>query len=400
MTTQEVIELEREHMVGVFERPPFVLERGEGVYLFDSEGRRYLDFVSGVAVNIFGHGHPDILRAISAQAKRLIHCSNLYYSEPGVWLAKLLVENSFADKAFFCNSGTEAMEGAIKFVRKWAHHTFNPPRTRIIAFENSFHGRTLAALSATGQPEFQDGFQPLVPGFKHVPFNKLEAVKGVVDQDTCAIIVEPIQGEGGVYPASSEFLHGLRETCDRNQLLLVFDEVQCGLGRTGALFAYQNYGVEPDVLTIAKSLGGGIPMGAVLLTDRVVEPIKPGNHGTTLGGNPLACAVAETIFGKLIDGEIIAGVKEKGEYFLSLLKELAERYRSIKEVRGLGLMVGVELEFEAKPVVEGCYQRGVLITTAGKKVLRFLPPLIVEKEHIDRLVEALDEVFQGIEDRR
>lgn len=400
MTAQEIIQLEKEYMVGVFERPPFVLDRGEGVYLFDLEGKRYLDFVSGIAVNIFGYGHPDILQAITAQAWKLIHCSNLYYSEPGVRLARLLVENSFADKVFFCNSGTEAMEGAIKFVRKWAHHTFTSPKTGIIAFENSFHGRTFAALSATGQRKLREGFEPLVPGFKHVPFNDLEAVEEALDGEICAILVEPIQGEGGVYPARREFLHGLREICDRNGLLLVFDEVQCGLGRTGSLFAYQYYGVEPDVLALAKSLGGGIPMGAVLLTDRVVRPIKPGDHGTTLGGNPLACAVAETVVRKLLDGKLLQGVREKGEYFLSQLRGSVDKYEFVKEVRGLGLMVGLELEFEAKSVVEGCYRRGVLVCTAGNKVLRFLPPLVVEREHLERVVEVLDEIFKEIEDGR
>ena len=398
MRTDEVIALEKQVILQTFNRPPFVLERGNGVHLFDTEGNRYLDFVSGIAVNAFGYGDYDVLKALKKQASLLIHCSNLYYSEPQVKLAELLVEHSFADKVFFCNSGTEAIEAAIKFARRWGHERFEQPKVRIITMMGSFHGRTYGALSATGQPKFHRGFEPLVPGFVTVPFNDLEAVREAVTEDTCAILVEPLQGESGVKPADRAFLEGLRILCDEREMLLIFDEIQFGLVRSGSLFAYQHFGVEPDVMTLAKPLGGGLPIGAVLLRDEVAQYLGPGDHGTTFGGGPLVCSVACTVFRKLMDPELLDRVEQRGAYLHASLDHLKSRRSQIKEVRGLGLIAGVVTECEPKAVAEAFRKRNVLVCTSGKDAVRFLPPLIVEEQHVDEVVDVFDEILeQGIE---
>jgi predicted acetylornithine/succinylornithine family transaminase len=377
MKTDEVIALEKQVILQTYTRPPFVLERGNGVHLFDTEGKRYLDFVSGIAVNAFGYGDYDILETLKSQASQLIHCSNLYYTEPQVELAKLLVEHSFADKAFFCNSGTEAIEGVIKFARRWGHERFDQPKTRIITMTGSFHGRTYGALSATGQPKFQRGFEPMVPGFASAPFNDLEAVREAVTEDTCAILVESLQGESGVNPADQAFLEGLRSLCDEREMLLIFDEIQFGLARSGALFAYQHFGVEPDLMTLAKPLAAGLPVGAVLLRDEVAQHLGPGDHGTTFGGGPLVCSVACKVFEKMMDPKLL---------------------EQIKEVRGFGLIAGVVTEYEPKVLVEAFRKRNVLVCTSGKDAVRFLPPLIIEKQHVDEVVDVFDEILeQGVE---
>ncbi|MCD6333773.1 MAG: aspartate aminotransferase family protein [Candidatus Latescibacterota bacterium] len=398
MKTDEVIALEKQVILQTYTRPPFVLERGNGVHLFDTEGNRYLDFVSGIAVNAFGYGDYDILETLKSQASRLIHCSNLYYTEPQVELAKLLVAHSFADKAFFCNSGTEAIEGVIKFARRWGHERFDHPKTRIITMTGSFHGRTYGALSATAQPKFHRGFEPLVPGFVTVPFNDLKAVQEAVTADTCAILVEPLQGEGGVNSADQAFLEGLRSLCDEREMLLIFDEIQFGLARSGALFAYQHFGVEPNLMTLAKPLAAGLPVGAVLLRDEVARYIEPGDHGTTFGGGPLVCSVACTVFRKLMDPELLNRVKELGAYLHASLGRLKGRRSQIKEVRGFGLIAGVVTEYEPKVLVEAFRKRNVLVCTSGKDAVRFLPPLIIEKQHVDEMVDVFDEILeQGVE---
>ncbi|MCK5526979.1 MAG: aspartate aminotransferase family protein [Candidatus Latescibacteria bacterium] len=398
MKTDEVIALEKQVILQTYTRPPFVLERGNGVHLFDTEGNRYLDFVSGIAVNAFGYGDYDILETLKNQASQLIHCSNLYFTEPQVELARLLVAHSFADKAFFCNSGTEAIEGVIKFARRWGHERFDQPKTRIITMTGSFHGRTYGALSATGQPKFQRGFEPMVPGFATAPFNDLEAVRETVTEDTCAILVEPLQGESGVNPADQAFLEGLRSLCDERKMLLIFDEIQFGLARSGALFAYQHFGVEPDLMTLAKPLAGGLPVGAVLLRDEVAQYLVPGDHGTTFGGGPLVCSVACKVFEKMMDPKLLEQIKERGAYLHAALNRLKNRRPQIKEVRGFGLIAGVVTEYEPKVLVEAFRKRNVLVCTSGKDAVRFLPPLIIEKQHVDEVVDVFDEILeQGVE---
>ena len=398
MKTDEVIALEKQVILQTYTRPAFVLERGNGVHLFDTEGNRYLDFVSGIAVNAFGYGDYDILETLKSQASRLIHCSNLYFTEPQVELARLLVAHSFADKAFFCNSGTEAIEGVIKFARRWGHERFDQPKTRIITMTGSFHGRTYGALSATGQPKFQRGFEPMVPGFATAPFNDLEAVRETVTEDTCAILVEPLQGESGVNPADQAFLEGLRSLCDERKMLLIFDEIQFGLARSGALFAYQHFGVEPDLMTLAKPLAGGLPVGAVLLRDEVAQHLVPGDHGTTFGGGPLVCSVACKVFEKMMDPKLLEQIKERGAYLHAALNRLKSRRPQIKEVRGFGLIAGVVTEYEPKVLVEAFRKRNVLVCTSGKDAVRFLPPLIIEKQHVDEVVDVFDEILeQGVE---
>lgn len=398
MKTDEVIALEKQVILQTYTRPAFVLERGNGVHLFDTEGNRYLDFVSGIAVNAFGYGDYDILETLKSQASRLIHCSNLYFTEPQVELARLLVAHSFADKAFFCNSGTEAIEGVIKFARRWGHERFDQPKTRIITMTGSFHGRTYGALSATGQPKFQRGFEPMVPGFATAPFNDLEAVRETVTEDTCAILVEPLQGESGVNPADQAFLEGLRSLCDERKMLLIFDEIQFGLARSGALFAYQHFGVEPDLMTLAKPLAGGLPVGAVLLRDEVAQHLVPGDHGTTFGGGPLVCSVACKVFEKMMDPKLLEQIKERGAYLHAALNRLKNRRPQIKEVRGFGLIAGVVTEYEPKVLVEAFRKRNVLVCTSGKDAVRFLPPLIIEKQHVDEVVDVFDEILeQGVE---
>ncbi len=398
MKTDEVIALEKKVILQTYTRPPFVLERGNGVHLFDTEGNRYLDFVSGIAVNAFGYGDYDILETLKSQASQLIHCSNLYYTEPQVELAKLLVAHSFADKAFFCNSGTEAIEGVIKFARRWGHERFDQPKTRIVTMTGSFHGRTYGALSATGQPKFHRGFEPMVPGFATAPFNDLGAVRDTITEDTCAILVEPLQGESGVNPADRAFLEGLRSLCDERKMLLIFDEIQFGLARSGALFAYQHFGVEPDLMTLAKPLAGGLPVGAVLLRDEVAQHLGPGDHGTTFGGGPLVCSVACKVFEKMMDPKLLEQIKERGAYLHTALNRLKNRRPQIKEVRGFGLIAGVVSEYEPKALVEAFRKRNVLVCTSGKDAVRFLPPLIIEEQHMDEVVDVFDEILeQGVE---
>ncbi|HID09942.1 MAG TPA: aspartate aminotransferase family protein [Candidatus Latescibacteria bacterium] len=398
MRTQEVITAEAQYLVHTYTRPPFVLERGNGMHLFDTEGNRYLDFVSGIGVNVLGYGDYEVLEVLGEQARRLIHTSNLFYTEPQVVLAKMLVERSFADRVFFCNSGAEAVEAALKFARRWGHERFSSPKTRVLAMHNSFHGRTYGALSVTGQSKYHRGFEPLLPGVDFAQFNDLDSVEKSLTPQTCAVIVEPPQAEGGVIPAQREFLQGLRELCDERGMLLIFDEVQFGLARSGELFTYQHYGVEPDIVTLAKPLGGGLPLGAVLVREEVAQYIGPGDHASTFGGGPLACSVGIKVLEKLSDLQFLRKVRENGEYLHSRLMRLQARRSEVKEVRGIGLIAGVDTEFEAKALVEEFRKRGVLVCTAGSNTLRFIPPLIVEQRHIDEAVDVFHEVLeQGVQ---
>ena len=398
MRTEDILASEKQYILQTYKRPDFVIERGNGVYLFDTDGNRYLDFVSGLAVNALGYGDYDILKAIEDQAAKLIHVSNLYHTIPAVRLAKLLVDHSFADRVFFCNSGTEAWEASLKFCRKWGSTCFDKPRFRFIAMNNSFHGRTYGSISTTGQLKYHEGFQPLLPGIDFADFNDLPSVEKLVCEETCAILVEPLQAEGGIHVASQEFLQGLRQLCNERQLLLVFDEIQVGLGRTGSLWAYEQSGVEPDVMAVAKSLGGGLPIGASLLRQKVAEVIKPGDHASTFGANPVTCAAALAVLEKLTRKGFVESVKEKGEHLITRLKKLQERWSEhLKEVRGRGLIVGVVTERPAVDFVAAFRQRHILVAVAGPNVVRFLPPLIVEKDRLDEVVDVFDEILrQGL----
>lgn len=382
-------------LMPTYARQPLVLVRGEGARVWDEQGREYLDLLAGIAVCNLGHAHPAISAAVCRQMAALVHVSNLYYTRPQIELAEKLISLSFADQVFFCNSGAEANEGAIKLCRRYSREKFGPGRYKIICAQNSFHGRTLATLSATGQSRFWDGFEPLVPGFVFVPFGDLEATAAAIDAATCAILVEPIQGEGGVRIPPPAYLPGLRQLCDQHQLLLVLDEIQVGLGRTGRLFAYEHAGIKPDIITLAKALANGLPIGAILATKEVAAAFVPGSHASTFGGGPVVTTAAKTVLDILAQPEFLAEVREKGAYFLAGLQELQRQRPLIKEVRGLGLILGVELDREGVPLVAACREQGALINCTQGNILRFLPPLVITREEIDRFLEILDQVLAG-----
>jgi len=379
-----MVELGLKYVMNTYKRLPKVFVKGEGSYVWDSEGNKYLDFVAGIAVNSLGHCPQVVTEALKEQAEKLIHCSNLYWIEPQIKLAQVLVENSCCDKAFFCNSGTEANEAAIKLARKWGNG-----RYEIITMEQSFHGRTLGSLTATGQEKYRKAFTPLPEGFKYVPFNDLESLEKAVSEKTCAVMLETIQGEGGVNVPAKEYLQGVEAICRKNNLLLIIDEVQTGLGRTGKAFGYQNFGLSPDIITLAKALGGGVPIGAMLAKDEVAKAFVPGDHAATFGGNPLATAAGLAATSVLLDPDFLNSVVEKGQYFKEKLSELQKQHPQITKVKGLGLMVGCDLAVDAQPIVEKCLENGVLINAVGGKVLRFVPPLTVTKEEIDQVIEVL-----------
>lgn len=395
MDNKTVKIIEQQYLINTYNRPDFVISHGEGVYLYDTDGKKYLDFIAGIAVNGLGHANPELLSIMQRQAKKLIHCSNLYSTEPQANLAKLVVENSFANKVFFCNSGTEAMEGAIKFARKWAFTKKSTKGQKIISFKNSFHGRTMGALSATGQSTLWQGFGPMLDGFQFAEFNNVDSVQKLVSPNTCAIIVEPVQGEGGIYPASPSFMHGVRQLCSENNLLLIVDEIQCGLGRTGKLYAHEHYNIIPDIMTIAKPLANGLPLGAVLVTDKVAQHIQPGNHGSTFGGGPLVTKVAEYVFNRINQPEFLQHVNDMGTYLVEKLLKLKKDFPAIISVRGLGLMIGIEFEYDPKDIVTDCIKNGLLVVKTSGNTFRFLPPLVIEKEHADEAIEILENVLKN-----
>ncbi len=399
MNTEEIIKLSDQYVMHTYGRIDLVPVRGEGARLWDAGGREYLDFVSGIAVNSLGHCHPAVVRAVQEQAARLIHVSNLYYIEQQARLAELLVQHSCCDRAFFCNSGAEANESAIKLARKYAKKRYGPEKFEIITAEQSFHGRTLAAITATGQPKYQQGFEPLPPGFKYVPFNDLDALRRAIGPNTCAVMLEPVQGEGGVNVAAPEYLAGVRELCDQNGLLLIFDEVQCGLGRTGRFLAYQHYGVEPDIITLAKALGGGFPIGAMLAKEEVAAAFAPGDHASTFGGNPLACAAGLAAMQETLHGGVLENCARVGGYFKQKLLELAGKYSFVKEVRGLGLLLGMELAVPGAGVAARCREQGLLINCVNNNVLRFTPPLVITEQDVDRAVGILDNAIKVVGDQ-
>lgn len=393
MPTEELKDFAAKYLMQTYARQPISIVRGRGAKVYDMEGREYIDFVGGIAVNILGHGHPDLVQAIQRQAAQLIHVSNLYYTEPQVRLAQMLVDHSCADRVFFCNSGAEANEAAIKLARRYGHEKHGADRFEIITMKNSFHGRTMATLTATGQEKVQKGFEPLVPGFVYAPFNDFAAIESLVTDKTTAIMLEPIQGEGGVHVADQAYLKSLRELCTQKDILLIFDEVQTGMGRTGTLFAYEQLGVEPDIMTLAKGLGGGMPIGACLAKDAVAAVFTAGTHASTFGGNPLACAAGLAVCRILIEGRVLEQARRMGDYLAKGLADFKDRHRAVRDVRGLGLLQGLEVEIDAKAVVADCLTRGVLVNATSERVLRFVPPLIITQAEIDRVLEILSSIF-------
>lgn len=392
-TAEQVFEKDRQGYLPVFQRYPIVLERGEGAYVYDNTGKKYLDFLGGIAVNVLGHAYGPLVEAVAEQAGKLIHCSNLYYTQAQADAADKLVKLSGLGKAFFGNSGAEANEGAIKLARKYAHQ-FDAEKSQIITALDSFHGRTIATLTATGQPKYQEGFGPLPAGFDYVPYNDIHALEKLMSEKTCAVMLETIQGEGGVYTPKDDYLKQVRALCDKYHALLIFDEIQAGIGRSGKFFAYERYHVKPDIVTLAKGLAGGVPIGAFIATDEVAKAFHAGDHGTTFGGNPLACAAANVVLDTVPKEQFLAHVEEVGTYFKGKLEALQQSYPALMtEVRGVGLILGVQLTKPGRDIVNKCLERGAIINCTAGTVLRFIPPLIITKAQVDEVVEILDTVL-------
>lgn len=396
MKTEELISASNEFIMNTYERLPVVLVRGDGVRVWDSDGREYIDFLAGIAVCSLGHSHAKVVDAIKKQAEILTHVSNIYYIEPQIRMARLLVENSFADKVFFCNSGAEANEAAIKLARKYAHERMKGNRYEIITMKNSFHGRTLTTLAATGQEKFQRGFEPLPEGFRYVPFDDIDALEGAISEKTCGIMLEPIQGEGGVRIPSTDYLARVRRICDERGILLLLDEVQTGMGRTGDLFAYEKSGIEPDIMTLAKALGNGFPLGAMLAKKEIASAFEPGSHASTFGGNLLAMAAGIAVMETILHDGILENCREQGAYFVESLEGLKGKYPVIQEIRGRGLMIGVELSCEGGGIVNEALRKGVLINCTCGNVLRFVPPLVITGEDVDSVIDVLDEILERL----
>ncbi|MBI2883073.1 MAG: aspartate aminotransferase family protein [Candidatus Methylomirabilis oxyfera] len=388
--TDELMAQAARYLANTYARFPIAPVKGSGVRVWDAEGKTYLDFAAGIAVDVLGHCHPKVVEAIRAQSETLLHVSNLYVIEPQVRLARALSEQSFGGKVFFCNSGAEANEAAIKLARRYATARWSSDRHEIVCMRDSFHGRTMATVTATGQPKYSQGFEPLLPGFKHIPFNDLAAAERAIDSRTCAVLVEPIQGEGGVRIPDDGYLPGLRQLCSEREVLLMLDEVQTGMGRTGRLFAYEHWSIQPDVMTLAKGLGGGLPIGAMIAKETVADAFVPGSHASTFGGNPFVTTVALTVLTEILDARLSDRAAKIGAYFLERLRQLATRYPFVKEARGRGLMLALELSVPAKPIVNRCLERGLLILIAGDQVLRFVPPLIIGEAEVDEAIHILD----------
>ena len=396
MNKQEYIDGAEQALLHTYNRFPLVLDRGEGVYLYDTDGKQYLDFAAGIAVCALGYGCQAYNEALKNQIDRMIHTSNLYYNVPVLEAAQKALAASGMDRIFFTNSGTEAIEGAMKAAKKYAFSRDGHAGHEIIAMQHSFHGRSLGALSVTGNAHYQEPFEPLIPGIRFAVYNDLDSVKAQVTEKTCAIILETVQGEGGIYPADPRFLQGLRSLCDEKDILLILDEIQCGMGRTGAMFAWQKYGVKPDIMTVAKALGGGVPVGAFLMTQRVADQsLTPGDHGTTYGGNPLVGAAVSAVFDIFEEEHIVEHVAEIAPYLEKKLDELKEKYSFIIDRRGMGLMQGLQMEIPVGQVAAKALEQGLMVITAGSDVLRFVPPLVIEKQHVDEMAEKLDAVLQA-----
>ena len=393
MTKEELIASSEKNIVGTYRRQPVVFVRGEGAHLWDTEGKEYVDFVAGIAVCSLGHSHPRVVEAIRKQAGTLTHVSNLYYTEPQIRFAEMLVQNSFADRVFFCNSGAEANEAAIKLARKYGHDNLNG-KYEILTMKGSFHGRTLAAITATGQEKFHVGFSPLPEGFRYIPFNDVQCLEKAISKKTCAVLLEPIQGEGGVRVPDEGYLRAVREICDRKGILMILDEVQTGMGRTGKLYGYEHYGVTPDIMTLAKALGNGIPVGALAATEKAAASFGPGTHASTFGGNPLAMAAAIATLETILEEGILERCRMMGEYLQERLWSLRKDHPVVQDVRGKGLLVGLDLTVEGNSIVKTCLERGVLINCTCDHILRMVPPLVITRQDVDRLVQVLDEVIE------
>lgn len=394
MDKQELIALGQSVFTGNYSQLPLVMEKGEGCRVTDSEGKEYLDFVAGIATNALGYGYKSHIDALKKQLDKMLHCSNLYWNEPAILAAKKLVDLSGLDKVFFCNSGAEANEAAIKMARKHAKEQGDGKGYKIISMQSSFHGRTLATVTATGQPKYHQGFYPLLPGVEYAVFNDLDSVKALVDEETAAIIVEPVQGEGGIRPAEKAFLEGLRELCDTHGLVLIFDEVQCGVGRLGEAFAFQHFGVKPDIVSMAKGLGGGVPVGAIVASAKVAGAFTPGTHASTFGGNLLAAAGVNAVLDALVEDGILENVKKGGSYLTEKLLALKEKYSIITDVRGIGYLQGIELSVPAVDIIKDVMDQGLLLINAGPGIIRFVPPLVAGTSEIDEMAAILDKALE------
>ncbi len=388
-TYPEIVELEQKYLLNTYARYPLALARGKGVYVYDVEGKRYLDFVTGLGVNALGYAHPRIVKVIRDQAAKLIHVSNLYYNEYQGLLAEKLCAKSGLDRAFFSNSGTEAIEGVLKMARAAGHANGGPEKSIVVALDNSFHGRTMGALALTGQPKYRKDFDPMLEGVRFVPRNDIEALRAAVDEKVCGIVLEPIQGEGGIQESSPEFLRACREAADQQQAALIFDEIQCGLGRTGQLFAFQHFGVTPDVVCIAKPIAAGLPMGAFLAKQHFAQHLSPGKHGTTFGGGPLTCRVALEYLAILEDENLLEQVRRVGAYFTEKLRELVAKFEIATEVRGVGAIQALQLTVPGKPILEGALAKGLLINVTQDTVIRFLTPFLLQEKHVDAGIRIL-----------
>ena len=393
LTNEEIFAKDKSDYLPVFARYNIVLDHGDGPYVYDTKGKKYIDFLAGIAVNVVGHNYKPLVDAVSKQASKMIHCSNLYYTEVQVEAAEKLKKLSGMDKVFFGNSGAEANEGAIKLARKYATN-IDPEKIQIISALHSFHGRTLATLTATGQDHYHHGFGPLPAGFDYVPYNDIQALEAKMSDKTCAVMLEAIQGEGGVHVPDPDYLPKVRALCDKYNAVLIFDEVQCGMGRTGTFFGCQQFGVKPDIVTLAKGLAGGVPIGAFMATDKVANAFHAGDHGSTFGGNPLACAAACVVLDALIDGNLMENAKEIGAYLQSKFEASKAKYPNlIKEVRGRGLILGMELTRPGREIANECLDYGAIINCTAGNVLRFVPPLNITKAHVDELISVLDKVL-------
>jgi acetylornithine/N-succinyldiaminopimelate aminotransferase len=393
MKNRDVAELTDKYVIQTYARYPIALVRGKGAKVWDADGKEYLDLLAGIAVNSLGHCHPAVVRAIQQQSRKLLHVSNLYHILPQSELARELCRHSFADRVFFCNSGAEANEAAIKLARRYGGEHLSG-RYEILSAHNSFHGRTLATLTATGQEKIRAGYDPLPDGFRQIPYNDLRAAEDAIDErKTVGILVEPIQGEGGINVPDAEYMRGLRELCDRKRLLLIFDEVQTGMGRTGKLFGYEHFGVEPDIMTLAKALGGGLPLGAMLAREEVAKSFVPGTHASTFGGNPLVCNVGLAALNALLNGGVLKNCVAMSKFFVDGLEQLKQRFSFVRAIRGKGLILGLELEMDGAKIVETCMQHGLLLNCTAYKVLRFVPPLTVKKSEIGRGLDILETVL-------
>ncbi|MGD9568380.1 MAG: aspartate aminotransferase family protein [Sedimentibacter sp.] len=394
MNKLNYIEEAENTLLHTYKRYQIILDKGEGVYLYDTEGKKYLDFAAGIAVFALGYNNKEYNDALKAQLDKLIHTSNYYYNVPAIEAAKKVTKAAGLDRVFFTNSGTEAMEGALKLAKKYAYNKDGSTDHEIISMNNSFHGRSLGALSVTGNAEYQKAFKPLIEGIKFADLNDLDSVKNQITSKTCAIIIEPVQGEGGVYPTTVEFLQGVKALCEENDILLIFDEIQCGMGRTGSMFAFQQYGINPDIITVAKALGCGVPVGAFLSTEKVGSAMVPGDHGTTYGGNPFVCAAISKVFDLFESNDIINHVNEIAPYLENELDKLVSEYDFIIERRGKGLMQGIEFSVPVGDIILKAQELGLLIITAGKNIIRLVPPLIITKEHVDEMIVKLKSAIE------